>query len=507
MLWYDSKDWAKPGAPKAELKAPRPLPPEYVTMLNDGISGDVLWPGGDEYNVQRHVSNPAFNNYPTVIVMCESEDDVALCLKVARESGFPAVGRSGGHSTAGFSSPDDTIVINISRMVEINISNDQASVWVDVGCNFGTLNARLEQYNLHTPGGACPDVCIGGYMQGGGYGFTARIFGLNCDQLLEAKIMTTDGVIRNARPDGDEMEKDLFWAIKGGTGSNFGILLKVCFKLQPSADFAGFSVRWDLFGDDGPDNGATALNWLQENFTKSQISRELGYQMIWVFEGPEGRERKPYLLMRGMYKGSREEMLDRLDGVLNLPGAVLEYEFSPLPYTMLNKILLTTPYEVPQFPASVKASHSAPPESKLSRILKKALKPEDWKVLIEHFLRAPNPYTIVAMEMYGAAINEIGMDDTAFVHRDDYCDLFCDVFWLTEEDRAPAEKFIAEWEDYVEPFWDGAVYQNYPRVDDHNFARQFWTGEAYERLVRIKRRVDPDHVLRFSQSIGMLGED
>lgn len=507
MLWYESKDWAKPGAPKGEIKAPRPLPQEFVDMLNNGITGDVLWPGSDEYNVQRHVSNPAFNNYPSVIVMCENDDDAALCLKVARESGFPAVGRSGGHSTAGFSSPDDTIVINISRMTEINISNDQSSVWVDVGCNFGALNARLEQYNLHTPGGACPDVCIGGYMQGGGYGFTARIFGLNCDQLLEADIMTTDGVIRRVKPGGGELEDDLFWAIRGGTGSNFGILLRVCFKLQPSANFAGFSVRWCLSGEVGPDHGAKALNWLQENFTKSDISRELGYQMIWVFEGPEGQPREPYLLMRGMYKGSREEMLDRLTGVLDLEGAELEYEFAPLPYTTLNKILLTTPYEVPQFPPSVKASHSAPPESKLSRILKKALKPEDWRVLIDHFLQAPNPYTIVAMEMYGAAINEIGLKDTAFVHRDDYCDLFCDVFWLNEDQRGPAEEFIKTWEDLVEPFWDGAVYQNYPRVDDKAFIREFWTDEAYERLLKIKKKVDPTYVLRFAQSIGTFGDD
>lgn len=502
MLWYDKKDWKKQGHSLQESLPPPSLPQQYVDMLNTGITGSVFWPGSPEYNVERRVSNPVFNNFPTVIVMCETNDDVALCLKVARESGFPAVARSGGHSTAGFSSPDNTIVINVRRMTSIDIAKDNSHVWVGAGCNFGTLNAALEAKNLHTPGGACPDVCIGGYMQGGGYGFTARIFGMNCDQVLEAEIMGTGGNIHIARPGADPDDSDLFWAIRGGTGSNFGILLRVCFKLQPSAQFAGFSIRWDMSAADGPQNAAGALSWLQSNFVNGPSNRDIGYQMIWVFEGPDEQSRKPYLLMRGMFKGGREDMLERLQPVLNLSGAVLEYEFSPMPYTVLNRILLTTPYEVPQFPPSIKETHSAPPESKLSRILARELAPSDWIVLINHFLKSPNPYTTIAMEMYGGAINEIPASDSAFVHRNDYCDLFCDVFWLQEDQRVPAQEFIASWEKLVEPYWDGAVYQNYPRVEDNNFSREFWTNDAYDRLVKIKQRLDPDDVLRFSQSIG-----
>lgn len=502
MLWYDSRDWVKPVNLTKTIRAPKPFPQQYVDALKAAITGDVLVPGDAQYEAERRVSNPAFNNFPSIIIMCETNDDVALCLKVARESGFPAVARSGGHSTAGFSSPNDSMVINVRRMVAIDIAEDGSNVWVDAGCDFGTLNTALEVRNLHTPGGACPDVCIGGYMQGGGYGFTARIFGMNCDQVIAAEIMGTDGTMYHARPDGTEAEKDLYWAIRGGTGSNFGILLRVCFKLQPSAIFSGFSIRWDLSETDGPDHAAHALSWLQANFTKTEVSRDVGYQMIWVFEGPEGVQKKPYLLMRGMYKGGREEMLERLHGVLALRGATLEYEFSPMPYSILNKILLTTPYEVPQFPASVLATHSAPPESKLSRILERVLEPADWKVLIEHFLKSPNPYTTIAMEMYGAAINEVSARDTAFVHRDDYCDLFCDVFWLTEEQRAPAEAFSAEWARLVEPHWDGAVYQNYPRVGDMQFSEEFWNPEAYARLESIKSKVDPENILRFEQSVG-----
>ena len=134
--------------------------------------------------------------------------------------------------------------------------------------------------------------------------------------------MLTDGSVKWVSPDND---KDLFRALLGGTGSNFGVLLQVRFKLQQSAVFAGFSIRWDMSTDDGQRDASKALNWLQCNFIKDGAAKKLGYQMIWVFEGPEGQPRKPYLLMRGMHHGTSAEMMDLLAPVLDLDGAQLEY--------------------------------------------------------------------------------------------------------------------------------------------------------------------------------------
>ncbi len=499
MLWYDSRDWPVARvAPKTAIPGvPKPLPAEYVTLLRNGISGQVIMPGDPDYDQARHVSNPLFNNFPSAIIMCETNDDVALCLQVARDSKFPTVARSGGHSTAGFSSITDGIIININRMNSVTIADDRKSVLVGVGCNFGALNAALEPDNLHMPGGACPDVCVGGYMQGGGYGFTARIFGLNCDQAIEAEIMLTDGSVKWVSPDND---KDLFRALLGGTGSNFGVLLQVRFKLQQSAVFAGFSIRWDMSTDDGQRDASKALNWLQCNFIKDGAAKKLGYQMIWVFEGPEGQPRKPYLLMRGMHHGTSVEMMDLLAPVLDLDGAQLEYMFAPMQYSGLNKILLTTPFEVPQFPPNVT---SPPPENKLSRIISRVLEPSEWLQLIHLFLQTPNDFTTIAMEIYGGAIGDVDFDKTVFVHRYAYCDTFCDVFWQSEEERPKAEAFIAKWRETIEQFWDGGVYQNYPELGDKKYAEHYWGPEIYEFLCGIKEKYDPDHVLRFPQGVGI----
>jgi hypothetical protein len=332
-------------------------------------------------------------------------------------------------------------------------------------------------------------------MQGGGYGFTARIFGLNCDQALEAEIMLTDGTLLRVSPDN---HPDLFRALLGGTGSNYGILLKVKFKLQPSAQFAGFSIRWNLSSDDYQRRAAEALSWLQTDFIKADFNKKLGFQMIWMFEGAEGQPRKPYLLMRGMYQGSADEMYDVLRPVLAREGASLEYQFSQMPYDALNKILLTTPYEVPQFPRGLT---SPPPESKLSRIIERILRPEDWLELIQLFLQAPNEFTIVAMEIYGGAIGEVPPEKTVFVHRYAYCDMFCDVFWMTPAEQPAAEAFLGKWRDTVEQYWDGGVYQNYPMLGDKDFAAQFWGDEVYTFLQGVKAEYDPENVLRFPQGV------
>ena len=92
MLWYDSRDWPKATSALKSTQAgsPTPLPPAYVDELRQGISGQVIMPGDPDYVSARHVANPAFNNFPSAIIMCKTNNDVALCLKVARESQFPA---------------------------------------------------------------------------------------------------------------------------------------------------------------------------------------------------------------------------------------------------------------------------------------------------------------------------------------------------------------------------------------------------------------------------------
>ncbi|MCV2890278.1 FAD-binding oxidoreductase [Ruegeria aquimaris] len=473
------------------------LPAKYAEELQRNILGTVVLPGDPEYNADRMLSNPRFSACPEVIVYCEVEADVAECLRVARALLMAVVVRSGGHSTAGFSSQNG-FLIDVSRMNDVCITPEALRAWVGPGTNFGKFNAKLQTYDLHTPGGACPDVCVGGYMQGGGYGFTARIFGMNCDQVEEIRVMLTDGRIVHASAD---LNPDLFWAVRGGTGSNFGVLLAVKYRLYRGSNFSGFSVRWSMQTDDGTAKAAQSLAWLQENFMRTGAPDTLGYQMIWAFEGPTGQPKEPVLLMRGVYRGSREDLQAVLSPVLDLPGATLQALYDPQPYVDLNRILLSEPYEVPEFPADM--TPMPPPEAKISRYVAKPVSADGWKQLLDYFRSSPSPYTIAAMEIYGGAIARMPVRGNAFLHRDVYCDLFFDVFWLTEQEEEQMMQFIKGWEETFAPHWTGQSYQNYPSPDNPGFAEQYW-GDNYWLLRLIKGKYDPLNLLRFPQSIAPL---
>ncbi|APG88026.1 FAD-dependent oxidoreductase (plasmid) [Sinorhizobium americanum CCGM7] len=504
MLWYDShaqrlRRVAPAWKARAEIGQTDAIPPHYAEELQKRIVGTVVLPGDPDYDRDRLLTNPRFSAFPQVIVYCEVENDVAECIHVARALSLPVVVRSGGHSTGGFSSQDG-FLIDVSRMNEVVVDPANLSAWVGPGTNFRKFNAKLQYFDLHTPGGACADVCIGGYMQGGGYGFTARMFGMNCDQVQAVRLMLADGRMVDAD---ENTNSDLFWAVRGGTGSNFGVLLAVKYRLYKGNDFAGFSIVWSMNTDEEAANAARALAWLQEHFMRTGAPDNLGYQMIWAFEGPVTQPKEPMLLMRGMYRGPTEELETILKPVLDLPGSTLQALYDPQPYTDLNRILLSEPYEVPEFPADMVPM--PPPEAKLSRYLARPLAASDWLGLIDYFRTSPSPYTIAAMEIYGGAIAAVGCESNAFIHRDVYCDLFFDVFWVSEDERETMLSFLEGWEKRIAPYWCGRVYQNYPTPKNQNFGENYW-GERYALLRAIKTKYDPGNLFRYPQSIALLEE-
>jgi hypothetical protein len=227
------------GSPPASTKptiTQAPVPPDW-NALRAQLPGGLVLPGDSGYEQAAQSYNPRFDDHrPAAIARCTSTADVQRCVETARNARMPIAARSGGHSYAGYSSPDNGLVVDLSPMADIKVDNNQAVV--GGGARLMEVYAALASAGRALPAGSCPTVGIGGLTLGGGIGVTARKFGLTCDKLVAAQVVTADG--KQQTVDGG----DLLWALKGGGGGNFGIVTSFTFATEPAPDITVFSLEY-----------------------------------------------------------------------------------------------------------------------------------------------------------------------------------------------------------------------------------------------------------------------
>ncbi|TDV41355.1 FAD-binding oxidoreductase [Actinophytocola oryzae] len=213
-----------------------PVPPDW-NALRSQLPGGLMLPGDSGYEQAAQSYNPRFDNHrPAAIAHCTSVEDVQRCVEIARNARMPIAARSGGHSYAGYSTPDNGLVVDLRGMAGVQVSGDTATI--GGGARIMEVYAGLAQAGKALPAGSCPTVGIGGLTLGGGIGVTARKFGLTCDKLTSAQIVTADG--KQQTVDGG----DLLWALKGGGGGNFGIVTSFTFATEPAPDIAVFALKY-----------------------------------------------------------------------------------------------------------------------------------------------------------------------------------------------------------------------------------------------------------------------
>jgi hypothetical protein len=471
--------------PKAEATALSELgiTPNELARLQRRIRGRVVVPGTPEYAKAR-LGNPVYPGTfaPRIVVYCEVPGDVRACLAAARHHGWRTTCRSGGHSSAGFS-VNDGMVIDVSQMSYVAVEPYARRAIVGSGTNLGELNAVLGTYGLHVPGGTCDDVGVAGHMMGGGYGFTSRQYGMNCDRVLAVKVMLADGTIVEGSPDGNP---DLHWAIRGGTGNQFGVLLDVTYELAEVGDLWGFCIRWD------EQDAAEALAELQTGYTRDGADDRLGYLAVYTtFAG------KPGLAVVGTYNGSAHEGKRALESLLDIGSASLTIDKTDT-YAHLNDELLDVLPGIPPPPAGQGVY-----EAKQPGYVVEPLGVDGWQQVIDYYRTTPNPYNIVVVEPYGGAISAYPRDESAFIHRAVDMDFFVDSFWSGVPDgpkREQAEDWLAGYLELVRPWMNGHVYQDYPLRDLAGYRWAYW-GDAFPTLLAVKEKYDPENFFEFEQSI------
>lgn len=204
------------------------------TALAGSITGQVILPAQRAaFASAKQIFNTRFDgSTPVAVVVPRSVADVQLAMAFAVKHGLKIAGRSGGHSYTGASAANRTMVLDLRRL-DGQISYDAGSGLATVlpATTLYNVANSLAQQGRSIPVGTCPTVGAAGLTLGGGLGVDSRQYGLTCDSLAAATVVLPSGQAVTAAPGSND---DLFWALRGGGGGNFGIVTSLTYRTAPA---------------------------------------------------------------------------------------------------------------------------------------------------------------------------------------------------------------------------------------------------------------------------------
>lgn len=214
-----------------------------IKKLKKKFSGQIILPDDMAYETKRWsgLINPIFNKYPTVIVICKSEDDILRSIDFARQYQLEIAVRSGNHSNMGWGTCEKGMVIDLSQMKGIRVDADKNTAIVGTGATAEEILRATAPYGLAPVLGQCGSVGAG-IALGGGLGWLAGKYGATCDNMISAQVITAEAELKICD---FTTNKDLFWAICGG-GGNFGIVSSIGYRLHPVKEILGGSYFYSI---------------------------------------------------------------------------------------------------------------------------------------------------------------------------------------------------------------------------------------------------------------------
>jgi FAD/FMN-containing dehydrogenase len=218
-----------------------------IAEFRDSLDGELLSPDSPGYEAVRRPAGAASREVrPRLVVLCRSVSDVARAMTYAAAAGDRIAPRGRGHCFAGRSSTHG-IVLDMSGLDGICMADDRAAT-IGAGARLGRVYAALHDCGRTLPAGCGPTVGITGLTLGGGIGLLGRKHGLTCDRLAGAQVVLPDGSV--AECDHDH-EPDLFWALRGAGGGQFGVVTSLRFDTVPEPVTTRIEAHWPGMALDG----------------------------------------------------------------------------------------------------------------------------------------------------------------------------------------------------------------------------------------------------------------
>jgi FAD/FMN-containing dehydrogenase len=450
-----------------------------VQELRESVHGEVFTPGDDGYLEAREVWNGAHQDRrPAVVVRCTGAADVIAAVGFARSHGLPVAVRGGGHSIAGFSTCDDGIVIDLSPMNDVHVDQGSRRALVGGGAVWADVDHETQAHGLATTGGLVSSTGVAGFTLGGGIGWTMRKFGLACDNLVAADMVTADGRLVHAS---ESENPDLLWGLRGG-GGNFGIVTRFEFELHPLGPviYAGpvfypAEHAFDLlrafrgWAAGAPDEVAALVNLTRAPPLPVIPEKWHGRKVVALVAASTGPAEEGAALVR--------EIHDVAEPIADLLG--------PMPYRVLQSLL------DPLWPKGI---HSYFKSTNLAR-----LDDELIDRLCTVHQAAPGPQCEIHVQNMGGAVGRVADGATAFSERSMPFVLNAVTGW---HDPAVSTAHV-DWArtvvDAASEASTGRSYVNF--LGDAGAARTAYGDDTYRRLVALKDAYDPTNLFRLNQNI------
>lgn len=420
---------------------------------------------------------------PAGIAVCATPRDAATCARWAKETGTPFAVRSGGHSYAGFSTSPG-LVINVRGLQGAHVDPAEGTVTVAAGVNNADFGAAVDPYKVYVPGGRCPTVGLSGLTLGGGWGFSCRHLGMTCDALVSTDVALASGEIVTAS---ESEHADLFWALRGGAGGNFGVNTSFTYRFVPTRDVTFFEATW--FGGDTAAIVAALMRM------QLDAPPELGLRLALHSESrtPLSTPAPFAVDVIGVHWGEPEVVRELIEAVQVVQAAdTLVVEKMTFPAAR-GRLAATTPTGTYQIKTGfVRGTFST----------------EALVTMLEGLAAMPGvpsrmQESTVGIYCWGGKVNEVAPDATAFVHREADFLFKSEVLWEPTDDPdliVDNLDWIEAFHASMQPYLSGGAYQNFADRSQENWAEAYY-GQNLPRLVELKRKWDPDNLFRFQQSI------
>jgi FAD/FMN-containing dehydrogenase len=449
-----------------------------VASFTATFGGTALTPADHGYDEARAIWNGSFDRRPAVVARCRNAVDVADVIGFARDSGLPLAVRSGGHSLSGLSAVDDGIVLDLSQMRAVEVDPGERVARAQAGATWADFDAATQAHGLASTGGLISHTGVAGLTLGGGIGWLMRKHALACDNLMAADLVTATGDVVRAGPD----DPELLWGLRGG-GGNFGVVTSFEFRLRPVGPIVlGGLLLFPL------DNGTEVLrryrSWAgdapDEMTTVVAILTAPPAPFV-----PEDLVGRKALAIAGCWCGDQDAGASAVATLRALrPAADV---FGPIPYVALQGML------------DEGALHGR------RNYVRSGYLPElgdgTIEALLEHGAAMPSPFSQIHLFQMGGAVARVGEDDTAFGHRRAAYAYGLNSTWddpAEDELHETANRALA---DALTPFSTGGVYVNFLGDEGRDRIRSAYGDATYERLARLKARMDPANLLRLNQNI------